>query len=217
MAGAASLYPMKGPREGHRWAGMVETPEQGREGTILRPLGARMSAPGDAKAWFVREVLPLEAALTQYLRTHAKDRAAIDDLCQEVYARVYEAACRQIPHPAKPFVFATARNLLIDHVRREQVISIEAVADLDTLNVALDAPDAERNVIAREELRRLQSALDRLPRRAREAVTLKQIEGLSRREVAGRMGVSEDTVKRHIANAMAALADFLFGEDGRKS
>ena len=197
---------------------MVEIPETGREGSNVRPLGVRMSAldPMDAKVWFVREVLPLEAALTQYLRRHANDKAAIDDLCQEVYARVYEAACRQIPHPAKPFVFATARNLLIDHVRREQVISIEAVADLDTLNVALDEPGAERSVIAREELRRLQTALDRLPRRAREAVVLKQIEGLSRREVSMRMGVSEDTVKRHIANGMFALADFLFGEGGKK-
>ena len=96
------------------------------------------------------------------------------------------------------------------------MISIEAVADLDTLNVALDEPGAERSVIARDELRRLQTALDRLPRRAREAVVLKQIEGLSRREVSVRMGVSEDTVKRHIANGMFALADFLFGESGKK-
>jgi RNA polymerase sigma factor (sigma-70 family) len=196
---------------------VVEIPETGRDGTNLRPLGAFMSVSDttDAKAWFVREVLPLETALTQYLRRHRKDRHEIDDLCQEVYARVYEAACKQIPHPAKPFVFATARNLLIDHVRREQVISIEAVADLDTLNVALDEPGPDRSVIARDELRRLQTALDRLPRRCREAVVMKQVDGLSRREVAGRMGVSEDTVKRHIANGMAALADFLFGESGK--
>ncbi len=193
---------------------MVETPETGRDGTNLRPLGALMSVsePTDAKSWFVREVLPLEAALTQYLRRHRKDKSEIDDLCQEVYARVYEAATKQIPHPARPFVFTTARNLLIDHVRREQVISIEAVADLDTLNVAHDEPGPDRNVIAREELRRLQSAIHRLPRRSREAVVMKQIDGLTRREIASRMGVSEETVKRHISNGMAALADFLFGE-----
>jgi RNA polymerase sigma factor (sigma-70 family) len=193
---------------------MADKPETRSEGINLRPLGAVVSAPDltDAKAWFVREVLPLEAMLTQYLRRHWRNKHEIDDLCQEVYARVYEAACKQIPHPAKPFVFTAARNLLIDHVRREHVISIEAVADLDTLNIALDEPGPERSAMAREELRRLQGALDRLPRRCREAVVMKQVDGLSRREIAGRMGVGEETVKRHLTNGMYALADFLYGE-----
>lgn len=189
---------------------MGEKSETSREG--LRLLGAVMnvSETSDAKAWFVREVLPLEAALTQYIKRHWKGDT--DDLCQEVYARVYEAACKQIPAPAKPFVFTIARNLLIDQLRRGQIVSIETMADLDALDIALDEPGPDRAVIAREELRRLQSALDRLPRRCREAVVLKQIDGLSRREIASRMGVGEETVKRHIANGMFALADFLFGE-----
>ena len=126
--------------------------------------------------------------------------------------RVCEAAQQEIPRPAGPFVFAVARNLLINRVRRDQIVSIEAVADLDTLGISVDEPGPDRSVMAREELRRLQAALDRLPRRCREAIVLRKIEGLSYREIAARMGIGEDTVSEYLTNGMYALADFLHGE-----
>lgn len=147
-----------------------------------------------------------------FLRRNWRNKADHADLCQDVYVRVYEAALEQIPAQAKPFVLATARNLLIDHVRREHVVAIEAVADLDMLGVGTEEAQPDRVVIAREELRRLQGALDLLPPRCREAVVLRQIEGLSRREIAERMSISEETVKRHLAAGVCALANTLYGE-----
>jgi len=175
--------------------------------------GNASSAP-ELKAWFVREVLPLEAALMQFLRRSWRNESDIGDLCQDVYARVCEAARENIPHPAKPFVFAIARNLIIDRLRHENVVSIEAVADPEFFAKAADVPGPERGIIAREELHNLQQALDRLPPRAREAIILKKIEGLSRREIAIRMGIAEKTVKRHLANGMSALAGALYGQSG---
>jgi RNA polymerase sigma factor (sigma-70 family) len=75
-----------------------------------------------------------------------------------------------------------------------------------------DEPGTDRWVIAREELRRLEDALTRLPPRCRQAFVLRKIEGLSQREIAQRMGISEKTVERHISDGISALADFLFGE-----
>jgi RNA polymerase sigma-70 factor (ECF subfamily) len=170
----------------------------------------------DLDSWFVREVLPLESALTQFLRRSWRNRSDVDDLCQEVYVRVYEAAQKEIPDPVRPFVFAVARNLIINRVRREQIVPIESLGDLDALNVAADEPGPDRNAMAREELRRLQSALDNLPPRCRQAVVLKKIEGLSRKEIAQRMGISEDTVHRHLTEGRHALADLLYGEDWTK-
>jgi RNA polymerase sigma factor (sigma-70 family) len=162
--------------------------------------------------WFVREVLPLEAALMQFLRSGWRSKADTEDLCQDVYVRVCDAARKEIPRPAKPFVFAVARNLLINRVRRDQIVSIEVVADPDTFGVALDEPGPDRSVMARQELKKLQAALDRLPKRAREAVVLRKIEGLSYREIATRMGISEDTVSEYLSTGMATLAEFLHGE-----
>ena len=126
--------------------------------------------------------------------------------------RVYEAALKQVPVPAKPFVFTIARNLLVDRLRRAHIVPIEGVADVDALGLMLDAPGPERTAIARDELRRLQMALERLPPRCREAVTLGRIQGLPRSEIAQRMGVSEDTVTEHLTKGMRALANILYGD-----
>lgn len=166
----------------------------------------------EAKAWFVREVLPLEATLMHFLRQNWRNASELDDLRQEVYARILKAADENIPEKAKPFLFVTARNLLIDRVLHERIVPFDAIADLDNLEVASDAPGPDRSAIARDELRKLTAALDRLPPRCREAVVMRRIEGLSRREIAERMGISENGVAQHIRAGMNALADMLFGE-----
>ncbi len=174
-------------------------------------------AVSGVNAWFIREVLPLEAGLMQFLRRCVRDESDAADLRQDVYVRVYEAALKQIPNPVRPFVFTTARNLVVDRVRREQVVSIEAVADLEALEIALDEPGPERNVMARQELRRLQAALDHLPPRSRQAMTLRKIEGLSRREIASRMGIAEQTVAEYLASGAYVLAEWIHVDPpGRK-
>ena len=80
------------------------------------------------------------------------------------------------------------------------------------METATEDPGPDRSAIARDELRRLEDALDRLPPRAREAMVMKKVDGLSRKEIAQRMGVDEGTVKHNIANAMYALADFVYGD-----
>jgi RNA polymerase sigma-70 factor (ECF subfamily) len=186
---------------------MVETPETGRRDDGLELRGA-MNAP-EVEAWFVREVLPLEAMLMQYLRHYWRDQSDVEDLRQEIYVRVCPAAKKEIPHPAKAFVFTTARNLLIDRARKSNVVPIEAVSDLDALGIAVDAPGPDRSLIARDELRKLQDALDQLPPRAREVLILGRIEGLTGREIAQRLGIAETTVSEHLAKGMHALTDIL--------
>lgn len=190
---------------------MAETPEFHRETEALRDASAGMNT-AEIKAWFVREVLPLETALMQYLHHNLGRRGDAADLRQEVYVRVCEAARQQAPDPVRPFVFTIARNLLIDRMRREQVVPIDAVSDLEALNVAIDAPGPERAVAARDELRRLQIALDRLSPRCREVVVLARIEGLTGRTIAARLGISESAVSQQLDNGMRALADVLYGE-----
>jgi RNA polymerase sigma factor (sigma-70 family) len=164
--------------------------------------------------WFLQEVLPLEAALVRYLRRNWRDESEIADLRQEVYVRVYDKALSAIPAQTKPFVFMTARNLIIDRVRRLRVVCIEAVADIEELDVTADELTPDRVASAREELRCLQAALDRLPPRCREVVALRKIEGLSQRDVAARLGIKEDTVEHHVAKGMRALADALSERSG---
>lgn len=193
---------------------MVEVPDTSHQDAGERREGAAMSAP-EALAWFIREVLPLEAALTQFLHHNWRNKSEIPDLRQDIYVRVYEAACKQIPDQTKAFLFTTARNFLINRIRDESVVPIEAVADLDAIGIAADVPGPDRSVAARDTLRRLQLALDRLPRRCREVVVLRKIEGLSISEIAVRMGIAEKTVKVHITDGMRSLANVLYAPDFR--
>lgn len=190
---------------------MAETRDPQRENEALRKDSAGMNT-AEVKAWFVREVLPLEAALMQYLHHNLGKNGDAADLRQDVYMRVCEAARQKAPDPVRPFVFTIARNLLIDRMRREQVVPIDAVSDLEALNVAIDAPGPERAVAARDELRRLQIALDRLSPRCREVVVLARIEGLTGRQIAQRLGISEPAVSQQLDNGLRALAEVLYAE-----
>ncbi len=144
-----------------------------------------------------------------FLRQARRNQGDAKDLCQEIYIRVYEAARKEIPHPVKPYLFTVARNLLVDHARRDQIISIESMADLDALGIAFDEPAPDRTIMARQELLRLEAALEHLPPRYRDAIKLSRIEGLSRSEIAQRMGVSENTVSNYLADGVVELANIL--------
>jgi RNA polymerase sigma-70 factor (ECF subfamily) len=162
-------------------------------------------------AWFKREILVHEAALVRYLTRAWRNRDEIHDLRQEVYIRVYEAAKTSRPHSPKSFMFTTARHLMTDRARRGRVVSIEAVGDADVLNVLVDEISPERNLHARQELKKLAQAFGQLPPKCREVVWLRRVDELSQKEVAKRLGISPRTVESHVMKGMRLLADMVFG------
>jgi RNA polymerase sigma-70 factor (ECF subfamily) len=180
--------------------------------------GAREADTPRVDDWFTGEVLPHEVLLMQFLQHNWRDKSEIADLRQEVYVRVYEAATQRIPEKPKQFLFVTARNLLIDRVRKAQIVPIAAATDVEMLEIAAEEPGPDRVLVARDELRRMRDALDRLQPRWREAIILGRIEGLSRREIAQRMSVTELTVAQYLSLGISALIEILDDEqNGKKS
>lgn len=166
--------------------------------------------------WFVEEVLPLEPQLMGFLRRHWRGEDDVADLRQEIYARAYASALRETPRQTRAFVFAIARNIIIDRVRRARVVPIDLEADLDGLDAVPGFDTADRVVTARLELIHLRTALESLPARRREVIILRKIMGLSQRETAQRMRITEDTVERQVSKGVRALADALYGQDPEK-
>jgi len=192
--------------------GMDKKLNSDRTAAAPLPRAAKGTATSAADAWFEREVLPIEALLMQFLERNWRNAGDVPDFRQDIYVRVYEAALKQIPENTAQFVLTTARNFLINRARHDRVISIETAANLEEIGVAIEAPGPDRVVMARDELRHLQAALDRLPPRCREAVVLRRIRGLSRAEIAVRMGITEFSVSRYLSRGICILADTLHGE-----
>ena len=178
----------------------------GRRSAIVKA----MSACHDD--WFVREILAHEAALMHYLRRCWPQRDELADLRQEVYVRVYEAAGKALPDQPKAFLFATARHLIADRLRRSRVVSIETMGDSEALSVlVVDGLSPEHWCSARQVLRRLSDAFDRLPTRCRQVVWLRRVQELSQKQVAAQMGISEKTVEKHLAKGMRLMTEGFHG------
>lgn len=171
------------------------------------------ASPSDAVSqWFVCEILPFEAKLMQYLRNNWRNATDHADLRQDIYAKVLAGARNRLPENAERFLFACARNYLIDRVRHSHVIPIETVADLEALDVPSELPGPDLSIMALDDIRRIQSALELLPARARDAIRLAYFEGLTGNEIAARMGVTKSAASHHLANAIRILSN-LFGKD----
>jgi RNA polymerase sigma-70 factor (ECF subfamily) len=168
------------------------------------------SLPPDADRWFTAEVLPHEPMLRAWLRSQFPTLTDIDDLVQESYVRVLRArAAGARVTSVKAFLFATARNLAIDLVRRRQALGIEPLAETERLSVLDDMPGISETVGHQQELELLTQAIQSLPDRCRQVLTLRKIYGLSQKEIAAQLGISEHTVEAQVGNGVRKCAEFL--------
>lgn len=107
------------------------------------------------------------------------------------------------------------REVGLQTAKSAHVVSMRHVTDLESTLVPPDNLTPDRTLLARDDLRRLQMGLERLPPRCREVVYLRKVEGLSTREVAERMRVTIDTVEQQTRYGIRALNDFMQGGDGK--
>lgn len=178
--------------------------------------GARTMAESNSlDNWFVREVLPHEAALLRYLARVWHDASEIQDIRHDAYVRILERSHRLRPIAPKSLLFAIARNIMIDRARRSRIVPIDLLGDLDSLNVLVDEITPERRASIREQLVTVSAAVNRLPSRCREVLWLRRVEGRSQKEIAARLGISEGTVEKHMMHAARLLADLLSAPDIR--
>jgi len=172
--------------------------------------------PIELNAWLAKEILVHERALRGYLSRFFKNVADIEDVVQETYARLLglndsaSAAVRSW----HAFLFTTARNVALDRIRRSRVISLDALAEMGSVDVLDQAPLIDEALNARQELALLLDTIASLPDRCRETLTLRKLYGLSQREIAQRLAISESTVEKHVAYGVRLCAERMFAKRG---
>jgi RNA polymerase sigma-70 factor (ECF subfamily) len=124
------------------------------------------------------------------------------DTAQEVFLRLLKNLHR-IEGDPQAWLYRVTVNICNDHHRRTR-----RVIELDTDFVDA-APNVEHALELAERKRLLMDGLQTLPERERTAVVLRDIEGLSTREVAAILNVEEVTVRSHISTARVKLAKFV--------
>ena len=121
-----------------------------------------------------------------YVCSIVRDEHEAEDVAQQVFAKLLGSLARYEPRavPFSAWILRVAHNAAIDHVRARRPVPVEDVR----------GPEPADDGAARDRFRDLRVALDRLPKEQREVIVLRFLVGLTPREVAERMGRSEDAV-----------------------
>jgi RNA polymerase sigma factor (sigma-70 family) len=163
----------------------------------------------DRNRWFADEVQPHDAKLRAYVRGRFPGVRDVDDVVQESYLRLWKARALQPIRSAKSFLFQIASNLAIDTVRRHRSSPIDDVTDFAALFVMDDRPDAAASAARQQEIELLVEAIDALPDRCREIFILRKLRGVSQKDIAARLGLSEQTVQVQAARGLRRIAERL--------
>jgi RNA polymerase sigma factor (sigma-70 family) len=155
-------------------------------------------------AWVARDVIVHEAPLRAWLRrTMSVDD--VEDIIQESYCRI--ASLTDVSHirSGRAYLFTTARMLVLERIRRSRVVSIDTAIEIEKIDPADDRPSPEQIVSGQQELRRIKRLIDALPERCREVFRLRKIEGLSQRDVAAALNLSEHTIENDVAKGLRLI------------
>lgn len=173
------------------------------------PNSSERSPVAEQTRWFAEEVHAHDSALKSYLRrSFPTAREDVDDVVQESYLRVWKAQATHPIQSAKNFLFTVARRLAIDGLRRNKISPLVAIPDLAVLPVMDSRPGVAETACTNDELALLAQAIHALPARCREVMVLRQIQGVSQKEIARTLGVSELTVQTHVVQGLRRIEAF---------
>jgi len=165
--------------------------------------------PTDQTRWFAEEVQPHERSLRAYLGRSLAARDDVDDVVQDTYVKLWRTGMSGLVRSPKAFLFTVARNVALDLRRRRAVSAAQPITETAPLHVLEDSPGVVDLVSRRQELALLAEAIHALPERCRQVFLLRKIQGLSQREIAARLGITENTVETLVAKGARRCADYV--------
>jgi len=145
-------------------------------------------------------------SLLRTLQRMVGNPSTAEDLLQETYLRVSRAVSERPIEHLEPFVFQTARNLALDHLRSRRVQARTLVDDVPEAvlhSVAAPASNSEDAAHAERLLKQLSASLGQLSERQQRIFILSRVHGASYLEIAEQLKVSASTVQKELKLIMA--------------
>jgi RNA polymerase sigma-70 factor (ECF subfamily) len=142
--------------------------------------------------------------LFRYLQRLLGDEAVAEDAFQQTWLKVTERiGGYDRSRPFAPWLFAVARNLALDHLRRRQPESLEEVDE----PLAPEGPEADplAHALARQRGARVADAVAGMTPFDREVLSLRFEEDLDLNQLAATLGVPMPTAKARLYRALARL------------
>ena len=159
--------------------------------------------------WFSEQVQPHEGSLRNFLRQSLPSSHDVDDVVQTSYLKLWRSRSGAAIRSPKSLLFAIARNVALDLRRRRRVCVAECITENASLPVLEDSPGVVDLVSRQQELALLDEAVRALPERCQLVFLLRKIQGLSQREIATRLGISENTVETLVGKGARRCADYV--------
>jgi RNA polymerase sigma-70 factor (ECF subfamily) len=163
----------------------------------------------DVDKWLCDEVLPHQGAFLALARRITGLSETSRDIVQDVYAEILAGEGWRNARDPKAFVMRIVYCRAINWVNRQKVVPMRNVPSLELMLESEDSPDAFDVLSGREELTAVMEALDQLPQRCREVVTMRRLDELSPPEIAKKLGITVTTVDRHLGRGIAMLIEKL--------
>jgi len=127
-----------------------------------------------------------------------------EEIVQEVFVRVWLK--KEAIDPEKDFqsyLFSIAKNMVLDHLKSAVNRKLYFVGEHFQQDLAEE--EGMEASISEETEAKLQKLINEIPERRREIFRLSRFEGLTYKQIADRLNISENTVDSQIRNALAFL------------
>jgi RNA polymerase sigma factor (sigma-70 family) len=158
---------------------------------------------------FEEVVLPHLDAAFNYARWLTKNDADAEDVVQDAYVRALRFFSSLRDENARAWLFTIVRNTWYGRFPRRAGSAVVNVADEDADDRADVSLNPEAQMIQQQTVERVRRALETLPADFREVLVLRELEGLSYKEIAAVVGIPLGTVMSRLARARERLADVL--------
>ncbi len=150
------------------------------------------------KDWFLKELHPHEPMLRAWLASRFPTISDFEDIIQEAYMQTIKRHRKKELDAPKAFLFAITRNLCINLLRRNKIVSFESIKDSDTQTYTDQSKYIPDTVMDKEQYVTLTRAIQSLPKKCRRVFTLRKIYGMSLKEISEELNISIKTVEAQI-------------------